>query len=69
MRSRLLLLDFILANQDLKYFETEQDKVSFFCAELGVPKDSLPAIQEDLPEFAAQGIRPVAISVDSPDRL
>jgi len=43
MRSRLVLLDFILANQDLKYFETEQDKVSFFCDELGVPKDSLPA--------------------------
>jgi hypothetical protein len=43
MRSRLVLLDFILANQDLQYFETEQDKVSFFCDELGVPKDSLPA--------------------------
>jgi hypothetical protein len=42
MRSRLVLLDFILANQDLKYFETEQDKVSFFCDELGVPKDALP---------------------------
>jgi len=43
MRSRLVLLDFVLANQDLKYFETEQDKVRFFCDELGVPKDSLPA--------------------------
>ena len=28
MRSRLVLLDFILANQDLNYFETEQDKFS-----------------------------------------
>src|SRR6266480_1536921 len=43
MRSRLVLLDFILANQDLNYFETEQDKVRFFCDELGVSKDSLPA--------------------------
>src|SRR6267154_2327238 len=43
MRSRLVLLDFILANQDLKYFETEQDKVRFFCDDLGVPKDPLPA--------------------------
>src|SRR5437016_14497157 len=42
MRSRLVLLDFILANQDLNYFETEQDKVRFFCDELGVSKDSLP---------------------------
>src|SRR5207244_2277350 len=40
---RLVLLDFLLANQDLKYFETEQDKVRYFCYELGVPKDSLPA--------------------------
>ena len=29
IRTRLVLLDFILANQDLAYFETEQDKVSF----------------------------------------
>src|SRR5438445_88941 len=51
MRSRLVLLDFILANQDLNYFETEQDKVRFFCNELGVPKDSLPAkVYEGGPE-------------------
>jgi hypothetical protein len=43
MRTRLVLLDFILANQELAYFETEQDKVSFFCEQLGVPKDFLPA--------------------------
>jgi len=43
MRTRLLLLDFILANQELAYFETEQDKVSFFCGQLGVSKDFLPA--------------------------
>lgn len=42
MRARLVLLDFILANQELNYFETEQDKVRFFCEELGVPKESLP---------------------------
>src|SRR3984893_620673 len=43
IRTRLVLLDFILANQDLNYFETEQDKVRFFCDELGIPKDALPA--------------------------
>jgi hypothetical protein len=43
MRTRLVLLDFILANQNLAYFETEQDKVNFFCEQLGVPKDFLPA--------------------------
>jgi hypothetical protein len=43
MRTRLVLLDFILANQDLAYFETEQDKVHFFCDQLGVSKDFLPA--------------------------
>ncbi|HTS59175.1 MAG TPA: hypothetical protein VMH03_16640 [Terriglobales bacterium] len=43
MRTRLLLLDFILANPDFAYFETEQDKVDFFCSQLGISKDSLPA--------------------------
>jgi hypothetical protein len=43
MRARLLLLDFILANPELIYFETEQDKVRFFCEGLGISKDSLPA--------------------------
>ena len=43
MRTRLVLLDFILANQDLAYFETEEDKVNFFCRKLGIPEDCLPA--------------------------
>jgi hypothetical protein len=43
MRTRLLLLDFILAHQDFVYFETEPEKVSFFCETLGVSKDFLPA--------------------------
>jgi hypothetical protein len=43
IRTRLVLLDFILANQHLAYFETEQDKVSFFCEKLEMSKDLLPA--------------------------
>jgi hypothetical protein len=43
MRARLVLLDFILANQEFNYLETEQDKVRFFCTEMGLPKDCLPA--------------------------
>ena len=43
IRTRLVLLDFILNNQDLTYFETEQDKVNFFCEKLEVSKDLLPA--------------------------
>ena len=43
IRTRLVLLDFILNNQDLAYFETEQDKVSFFCEQLEISKDLLPA--------------------------
>ncbi len=42
IRTRLLLLDFILANHGLAYFETEQDKVSFFCETMGVSKYFLP---------------------------
>ena len=43
IRTRLVLLDFVLANQELAYLETEQDKVDFFCKKLGVSKDFLPA--------------------------
>src|SRR5260370_895456 len=43
IRTRLLLLDFILANPELAYFETEQDKVSFFGETMGVSRDCLPA--------------------------
>jgi hypothetical protein len=43
IRTRLLLLDFILANQILAYFETEQDKVRFFCETMGMSRDCLPA--------------------------
>ncbi len=43
IRTRLILLDFILANQALPYFETEQDKVSFFWETMGVSKDFRPS--------------------------
>jgi hypothetical protein len=43
IRTRLLLLDFVLANQVYDYLETEDDKVRFCCDELAVPKKALPA--------------------------
>ena len=43
IRTRLVLLDFVLANLGLHYLETEPDKVAFFCDTLGVPKKFLPA--------------------------
>jgi hypothetical protein len=43
IRTRLLLLDFVIANPNYRYLETEQDKLRFFCDELGVPKKALPA--------------------------
>jgi hypothetical protein len=43
IRTRLLLLDFILANLTHDYFELEQDKVRYFSEELAIPKKVLPA--------------------------
>jgi hypothetical protein len=43
IRTRLLLLDFILANPSRDYLETEPDKLHFFCEELGIPRTVLPA--------------------------
>jgi hypothetical protein len=43
IRTRLLLLDFILENLGFAYFETEPEKTAYFCDVLGIPKPVLPA--------------------------
>jgi hypothetical protein len=43
IRTRLLLLDFVLDNPSCTYLETESDKLRFFCDELGIPRTALPA--------------------------
>jgi len=42
IKTRLLTLDFIMANQQQDYFETEGDKVRYFCEALGVERQALP---------------------------
>jgi len=43
VRTRLLVLDFVLANQCYDYLETEQQKVRHFCDQLRVSRDALPS--------------------------
>jgi hypothetical protein len=43
VRTRLLLLDFVLANQTYDYLETDEDKVCYFHREMGIPITMLPA--------------------------
>ena len=43
IRTRLVLLDFVLTHSDVQYLESEQDKVDFFCETLRVAKEFLPA--------------------------
>jgi hypothetical protein len=43
IRTRLILLDFVLENQQNDFLEGEEDKVRFFCENLAVPKEVLPA--------------------------
>jgi hypothetical protein len=43
IRTRLVLLDFILGHGDVQYLESEQDKVDFFCETLRIAKEFLPA--------------------------
>jgi hypothetical protein len=43
IRTRLLLLDFVLANSSYVYLETEPEKLRFFCEELCIPRAVLPA--------------------------
>jgi hypothetical protein len=47
IRTRLILLDFILANQGHQYLETEQEKLNYFCREKSVPRTVLPAKSYD----------------------
>jgi len=42
IKTRLLILDFILANQEHHYLETEPEKVNYFCDELKIDKQYLP---------------------------
>jgi hypothetical protein len=42
IRTRLLILDFVLAHPDHDYLETEHDKVRYFYEELGLPLAVLP---------------------------
>ncbi|MHB8541430.1 MAG: hypothetical protein ACYDCD_10880 [Candidatus Acidiferrales bacterium] len=42
VKTRLVALDFILANQRYDYFETEADKVRYFCGALGIEQHALP---------------------------
>jgi hypothetical protein len=43
IRARIAILDFVLGNLDHHYLETEPDKVSYFCSELGVSTHHLPS--------------------------
>jgi len=42
IRTRLVLLDFLLENLQSEFLETENEKVRFFCETLAVPKELLP---------------------------
>ncbi len=42
IRTRLIALDFILRNQGFTYLESEEQKLSFFCDQMGIDKKILP---------------------------
>ena len=42
IRSRLMILDFVLGHFDYNYLETERQKILYFCEQLSVPRQFLP---------------------------
>lgn len=42
IRTRLVLLDFVLSNLNLQYLETEPEKVDFFTRKMRIPMEFLP---------------------------
>jgi len=43
IRTKLAILDFVLAHLDYRYLETEAEKVDYFCSKLGISRAILPA--------------------------
>src|SRR6267378_103894 len=43
IRTKLAILDFVLAHLDYRYLETEAEKVEYFCGKLGLNRGILPA--------------------------
>lgn len=43
IRTKLAILDFVLAHLDYRYLETEAEKVDYFCCTLGINRVLLPA--------------------------
>ena len=43
IRTKLAILDFVLAHLDYRYLETEAEKVQYFCKGLGIDSSALPA--------------------------
>jgi hypothetical protein len=43
MRTKLAILDFVIRHLDYRYLETEDDKVAYFCRDLGIARFLLPA--------------------------
>ena len=42
IRTRLIALDFIIRNQEFTYLESEEQKLSLFCDQMGIDKKVLP---------------------------
>jgi hypothetical protein len=43
IQTRIAILDFVLANPELSYLETERDKLAFFCRDLNIEARHLPS--------------------------
>jgi hypothetical protein len=43
IKRRLAILDFVMAHADCEFFETEPDKLKYFCGTLGISKNFLPS--------------------------
>jgi hypothetical protein len=73
IRTKLAILDFVLAHLDYRYLETEADKVDYFCSELGLKREVLPAkryagaIRERTTDRYFVDKFPMFFAPDSPD--
>ncbi len=73
IKSRLMALDFALQHRDVRFLETESDRLSFFCEELKLDRECLPVARYRSPDSQEISARyfvdkfPIFVTTDPSD--
>ena len=72
IKCRLMALDFVLQHREVRFLETEGEKISLFCEDLKIDRESLPVVRYRSPDSTEVSYRhfldkfPILVENDSP---